>query len=196
MPRTSRAARPLQLRRPAALDHRSYPLADEHPHRLNLNFALDEATDPPYGTEFLHIWPDLGPLAYRVLKPGAFCLAYAGHLHMPVELVGLAAGVLEYWWLASAGAGVEARPVRPLRPTRPPGAPAARLSRGRPEDLTQEIATTTSAGRLVFTVLAAVAEMERELITEQVKAGMDRAKARGRRLGLPPRVQAVEEHPL
>jgi DNA invertase Pin-like site-specific DNA recombinase len=37
--------------------------------------------------------------------------------------------------------------------------------------LTQEIDTTTSAGRLVFTVLAAVAEMERELIRERVKAG-------------------------
>jgi len=57
--------------------------------------------DPPYGTEFLDIWPDLGRLAYRVLKPGAFCLAYVGHLHLPVELAGLAAGGLEYWWLAS-----------------------------------------------------------------------------------------------
>jgi DNA invertase Pin-like site-specific DNA recombinase len=37
--------------------------------------------------------------------------------------------------------------------------------------LTQEIDTTTSAGRLVFTVLATVAEMERELIRERVKAG-------------------------
>ncbi|MHB8325343.1 MAG: recombinase family protein [Candidatus Dormibacteria bacterium] len=62
--------------------------------------------------------------------------------------------------------------------------------------LTQDIDTTTSAGRLVFTVLAAVAEMERELIRERVKAGMDRAKAQGRRLGRPPRAQPVEAHPL
>ena len=36
--------------------------------------------------------------------------------------------------------------------------------------LTQHIDTTTSAGRLVFTVLAAVAEMERELVRERVRA--------------------------
>ena len=62
--------------------------------------------------------------------------------------------------------------------------------------LTQEIDTTTSAGRLVFTVLAAVAEMERELIRERVKAGMAQARARGRRLGRPPRTQPLEAHPL
>lgn len=58
--------------------------------------------------------------------------------------------------------------------------------------LTQDIDTTTSAGRLVFTVLAAVAEMERELISERVKAGVERARTAGRRLGRPPR-PAVEE---
>ncbi len=58
-------------------------------------------TDPPYGTDYLAVWPDLGRLAYRVLKPGAFCLAYVGHLHLPLELAGLAAGGLEYWWQAS-----------------------------------------------------------------------------------------------
>lgn len=62
--------------------------------------------------------------------------------------------------------------------------------------VTQEIDTTTSAGRLIFTVLAAVAEMERELIRERVRAGMIRAKARGKRLGRPPREQPVEAHPL
>ena len=56
--------------------------------------------------------------------------------------------------------------------------------------------TTTSAGRLVFTVLAAVAEMERELIRERVRAGMDRARAQGKRLGRPARTQPVTDHPL
>jgi DNA invertase Pin-like site-specific DNA recombinase len=62
--------------------------------------------------------------------------------------------------------------------------------------LTQQIDTTTSAGRLVFTVLAAVAEMERELVRERVKAGIEQARARGQRLGRPPRAQSVESHPL
>jgi DNA invertase Pin-like site-specific DNA recombinase len=58
--------------------------------------------------------------------------------------------------------------------------------------LTQDIDTTSSAGRLVFTVLAAVAEMERELIRERVKAGVERARSEGRQLGRPPR-SAVED---
>ncbi len=58
--------------------------------------------------------------------------------------------------------------------------------------LTQDIDTTSSAGRLVFTVLAAVAEMERELIRERVKAGVARARSEGRQLGRPPR-SAVED---
>ena len=62
--------------------------------------------------------------------------------------------------------------------------------------LTQDIDTTTSSGRLVFTVLAAVAEMERELIRERVKAGLEQARARGKRLGRPPKARQVESHPL
>jgi len=61
---------------------------------------------------------------------------------------------------------------------------------------TQEIDTTTATGRLVFSILAAVAEMERELIRERVKAGMDKARAEGRRVGRPPRLRAVQEHRL
>jgi len=62
--------------------------------------------------------------------------------------------------------------------------------------LTQEIDTTSAAGRLVFTILAVVAEMERELIRERVKAGMDRARVQGKRLGRPPRVRPVTAHPM
>jgi DNA invertase Pin-like site-specific DNA recombinase len=50
---------------------------------------------------------------------------------------------------------------------------------------TQEIDTSTPAGRLVFAILAAVAEMERELIRERVKEGMAHAKRKGVRLGRP-----------
>jgi DNA invertase Pin-like site-specific DNA recombinase len=62
--------------------------------------------------------------------------------------------------------------------------------------LTQEIDTTTSAGRLMFTILAAVAEMGRELIRERVRAGMARARSQGRRLGRPPRAQPLSAHPM
>jgi DNA invertase Pin-like site-specific DNA recombinase len=39
---------------------------------------------------------------------------------------------------------------------------------------------------LVFTVLGAVAELERSLIVERVKAGLRNARAKGKRLGRPP----------
>ena len=48
---------------------------------------------------------------------------------------------------------------------------------------TQQIDSTTPAGKLTFTVLAAIAEFEREIIRERVKAGMAAAKARGKHVG-------------
>jgi DNA invertase Pin-like site-specific DNA recombinase len=45
--------------------------------------------------------------------------------------------------------------------------------------------TTTSSGRLLFHVVASVAEFERELIRERVVAGMNEARRRGRRIGRP-----------
>ncbi len=53
--------------------------------------------------------------------------------------------------------------------------------------LTQpELDTTSATGRLVFTILAAVAEMERELIADRVREGMRQAARRGARIGRPP----------
>ena len=52
--------------------------------------------------------------------------------------------------------------------------------------LTQpELDTTSPTGRLVFTILAAVAEMERELIRDRVREGMRQAAAKGARIGRP-----------
>jgi DNA invertase Pin-like site-specific DNA recombinase len=53
--------------------------------------------------------------------------------------------------------------------------------------LTQpELDTTSATGRLVFTILAAVAEMERELIRDRVKEGMRHAARQGKQIGRPP----------
>ena len=46
--------------------------------------------------------------------------------------------------------------------------------------LTEGFDTTTPAGRLLFHILAALAEMERELIRERTLAGIERAKAEGK----------------
>lgn len=45
------------------------------------------------------------------------------------------------------------------------------------------IDTTTANGRLVFGIFAALAEFERELISERTKAGLASARARGRKGG-------------
>jgi len=54
--------------------------------------------------------------------------------------------------------------------------------------LVQDIDTTTSAGKLTFTILAAVAELERRLIADRVREGMAHARRQGKQLGRP-RVQ-------
>src|SRR5213083_2737323 len=45
---------------------------------------------------------------------------------------------------------------------------------------------TTASGRLLFQLVAAMAEFERSLIQERVRAGIRNARAKGRRLGRPP----------
>jgi DNA invertase Pin-like site-specific DNA recombinase len=52
--------------------------------------------------------------------------------------------------------------------------------------LSESIDTSTPAGKMVFTVLGAVAELERSLIGERVRAGLRNARAKGIRLGRPP----------
>jgi DNA invertase Pin-like site-specific DNA recombinase len=49
----------------------------------------------------------------------------------------------------------------------------------------EQLDTSTPAGKLVFTVLGAVAELERSLIVERVKAGLRNARAKGKTLGRP-----------
>ncbi len=45
--------------------------------------------------------------------------------------------------------------------------------------------TSTPSGKLVFQVIAAVAEFERDIIVERVKAGMENAKRKGKHVGRP-----------
>ena len=47
--------------------------------------------------------------------------------------------------------------------------------------LTEQIDTTTSGGKLIFHVFAALAEFERDVIRERIQAGLAAARARGRR---------------
>lgn len=54
--------------------------------------------------------------------------------------------------------------------------------------LMENIDTTSAGGRLVFHLMAALAEFERSLISERTKAGMEAAKLRGIHVGRPRRI--------
>ncbi|MGH9770910.1 MAG: recombinase family protein [Candidatus Acidiferrales bacterium] len=59
--------------------------------------------------------------------------------------------------------------------------------------VTENIDTSTAMGKMVFTIIAAVAELERSLIGERVKAGIRSAQARGVSLGRPKLPVASED---
>src|SRR6266446_9490829 len=54
--------------------------------------------------------------------------------------------------------------------------------------LSEQMDTSTPTGKMTFTVLGAVAELERSLIAERVRAGLRNARAKGKRLGGPRRL--------
>ena len=58
------------------------------------------------------------------------------------------------------------------------------------QSLQESIDTTTPGGKLVFHIFGALAEFERTLIRERTKAGLDAARARGRRGGRPKKLSA------
>jgi DNA invertase Pin-like site-specific DNA recombinase len=51
--------------------------------------------------------------------------------------------------------------------------------------LSESIDTSTPVGKMIFTVLGAVAELERNLIKERVQMGISRARKQGKALGRP-----------
>jgi DNA invertase Pin-like site-specific DNA recombinase len=58
--------------------------------------------------------------------------------------------------------------------------------------LTESIDTTTVGGKLVFHVFGALAEFERSIIRERTKAGLEAARARGKKGGRPPALAAKD----
>ena len=52
--------------------------------------------------------------------------------------------------------------------------------------LQEQFDTSTPIGHAMFTIIGAMAQLERDIIRERVKAGLDRARARGVRLGRRP----------
>jgi DNA invertase Pin-like site-specific DNA recombinase len=59
--------------------------------------------------------------------------------------------------------------------------------------LSEQVDTSTPTGKMIFTVLGAVAELERSLIVERVRAGLRNARAKGKKLGRPRKVASPSE---
>jgi DNA invertase Pin-like site-specific DNA recombinase len=59
--------------------------------------------------------------------------------------------------------------------------------------LQEQLDTATPIGQAMFTIIGAMAQLERDIIRERVKAGLERAKARGIRLGRPRVVVVAHE---
>ena len=57
----------------------------------------------------------------------------------------------------------------------------------------ERVDTTTPQGEMVFGFLASLAQFESSLISERVKAGMQRAKEEGKHVGRPPIPEATQE---
>lgn len=53
------------------------------------------------------------------------------------------------------------------------------------QSVTEAINTASSGGRLMFHMMAALAEFERSIISERTRAGLNAARARGKQLGRP-----------
>ena len=54
--------------------------------------------------------------------------------------------------------------------------------------LAEQVDTSTRTGKMIFTVLGAVSELERNLIVERVHSGLRHARAKGKRLGRPRKI--------
>lgn len=59
-------------------------------------------TDPPYDSDAVKLYGDLAEFAARVLKPGAWCLAYSGQAFLP-EVLEVMSRHLEYGWTFGIG---------------------------------------------------------------------------------------------
>jgi DNA invertase Pin-like site-specific DNA recombinase len=57
----------------------------------------------------------------------------------------------------------------------------------------ENIDTSSPLGSAIFTIISAVAQLERDIIAERVKAGLRRAQENGKKLGRPRAVVDVQE---
>jgi 16S rRNA G966 N2-methylase RsmD len=54
-------------------------------------------TDPPYGKQYISLWPDLGKYASKILKPGGWLVSLSGQANRLEKLQGLSSNLKYYW---------------------------------------------------------------------------------------------------
>ena len=64
------------------------------------------------------------------------------------------------------------------------------------QSLKENIDTTTSTGKLMFHIVGAMAEFERDIIRERTTAGLEAARARGRKGGRPKATETIKPRNL
>lgn len=57
----------------------------------------------------------------------------------------------------------------------------------------QAVDTTTPAGKALFQMCGVFAEFERDILSQRVKAGLNRARAEGKKLGRPVKIANIKE---
>jgi len=62
--------------------------------------------------------------------------------------------------------------------------------------ITENIDTTNPYGKFMFTIFASIAQLEREITVERVKNGLKNARAKGKRLGRPPKDRSGERETI
>lgn len=55
--------------------------------------------------------------------------------------------------------------------------------------LSEQLDTSSAVGKALFTIISVIATLERDLVSERVKNGMENAKAKGKRIGRPSTVR-------
>lgn len=60
------------------------------------------------------------------------------------------------------------------------------------QSIKESIDTTTTGGKLIFHIFSALAEFERNLIRDRTNAGLQAARARGKKGGRPPRLSTKD----
>jgi hypothetical protein len=71
-------------------------------------------TDPPYPKEYLHTWDQMAEVAMRVLKPGGWCIAYSGKLHLDDVMARVTGSGLSFYWQLIFKQTVQA-PIHPRK---------------------------------------------------------------------------------